>query len=120
VSLSDLSEQRLAACHPDLQKLVQAVAAVMPIAVLVGFRGEDAQNAAVHDGLSKLRWPFSAHNATPARAVDLAPLPIDWNDLGSFQKLAATVKGLAEQMQIKVVWGGDWATLKDYDHFQLG
>ncbi len=117
--LSELSVQRLGTCHPDLQRLVFAVAKLDNIAVLCGHRGEAEQVAAYHDGRSRLTWPQSKHNSLPSRAVDLARVPIDWRDTHGFCTLADVVKAQAAELGIKIVWGGDWKGLKDLDHFQL-
>lgn len=118
--LTSLSEQRLKTCDSKLQQLVRAVEATTPLVVLVGYRGPAEQDQAFHDGLSKLKWPTSHHNKSPSQAVDLAPLPIDWNDVSAFTALADTVKAKALELGIRISWGGDWITFKDYDHFQLG
>lgn len=119
MSLSNISLERLATCDKRLQMLVVAVNAEMPVAVLVGRRGAQEQNQAFHDGRSKLKWPHSKHNWTPSRAVDLASLPVNWSDLDAFKRLADVVKRKAAELGIKIVWGGDWETFKDYDHFEL-
>ncbi len=122
-SLTPLSLQRLATCHPDLQKLVLAVVDLRKIAVLCGHRGREEQDAAFHDGKSKTPWPQSRHNLLPSMAVDLAPLTwdgkVNWEDKQGFVQLAAAVKAKAVELGVKVRWGGDWLTLKDLDHFQL-
>ena len=66
-------------------------------------------------------------NANPSRAVDVAPYPIDWSDRERFTYFAGFVKGIASQMGIDIIWGGDWdndTDLKDngFDdlvHFEL-
>lgn len=120
--LSDLSVERLGTCHPDLQKLVLAVSAKFHIAVLCGHRGQREQDEAFHDGKSKLAWPQSKHNLLPAMAVDLAPLTpsdaVDWRDLKAFDELAVVVQATANELCIKILWGGAWK-MRDFVHWQL-
>lgn len=124
MSLGPTSRRRLAECHPDLQRLVQAVAegvdagelapAVTDVTVLCGFRGQKDQNAAFAAGTSKLRWPSSKHNRTPAEAVDLAPYPVDWQNLAAFSALRGYVLGVARGLGIplRVI---EW----DRPHYEL-
>ncbi len=62
----------------------------------------------------------SMHNELPSMAIDIAPYPIDWNDLNRFIELSKIVKEEAEKLGIKITWGGDFKTLKDYPHYQIG
>lgn len=70
-------------------------------------------------GLSQKPWPTSKHNSEPSMAVDAAPYPIDWKDIDRFKAFAVLVKDRAAALGIGVKWGGDFKTIKDYDHFEL-
>lgn len=61
----------------------------------------------------------SRHNYYPAKAVDVVPYPLDWNDIDSFKLLASVVKRKAIELGIDVEWGGDWKSFKDYPHWQI-
>ena len=111
---SPLSKRRLAECHPDLQKLMNEVIKHYDIVVLCGFRGKDEQDKAFREGKSKLSFPKSKHNVTPSLAVDIAPYPLDWNDLKRFWHLAGYVKATAEKMGIKIRQGADWDGDNDF------
>lgn len=113
------SYRRLSTCHADLQRLVVAAAAEWEIIVVCGHRGEQDQNAAVRNGTSRLRWPHSRHNSTPSEAVDLAPFPLDWEDLGRFDSLARHVLGVAESLGIAIEAGAFWPRFVDRPHFGL-
>lgn len=119
MGLSSLSRKRLATCHLDLVSVVTLAAERTPLAVLVGHRGEIDQRAAFANGFSKLDWPKSPHNSFPSRAVDLAPLPLDWQDVAAFERMAKVVKMAAKELGIAIEWGGDWKRLVDRPHFQL-
>jgi hypothetical protein len=82
--------------------------------ILEGHRGEDAQNEAHRAGRSTLRWPLSKHNKMPALAVDVAPYPIDWENMDRFRVFGGFVLGVATVMGIRLRWGGDWD--RDWDY----
>lgn len=118
-NLNALSLSRLGTCHPDLKRLILEVSSQTPIVVICGHRTESEQNAAYGTGHSRLQWPLSRHNTYPSRAVDIAPAPLDWDNVARFRALAALVKAEAEAMGIPVRWGGDFESIKDYAHFQI-
>lgn len=103
------SALKLATCHPDLRRLINAAALgvdegdlayahIHDITVVCGYRGKEAQDKAVKEGHSKKPWPSSAHNMVPANAVDVAPYPTDWNDVRAFNVLHGYIAGIAHQM----------------------
>lgn len=96
------SLERLATCHPDLQRICHELIKEMDVTVLCGHRGEEEQNLAYRQGKSRLRWPLSAHNSIPSRAVDLAPYPIDWNDRPRFLRMQGRVRRIAEELGIEL------------------
>ncbi|WP_100123765.1 M15 family metallopeptidase [Snodgrassella alvi] len=72
-------------------------------------------------GLSKVTWlnnPFASKHAT-GKAIDLVPYPVDWNDLKKFHMIAVAMKQAATELKVKIVWGGDWKSSKDYPHFEV-
>lgn len=105
---SKVSQDRLSTCHPQLQALMNEVIRHTDILVIEGHRGQEAQDKAFREGKSKLKWPQGKHNSLPSLAVDIAPYPINWNDLPAFHRLAQVVLETAESMGIKIRWGGDW------------
>jgi peptidoglycan LD-endopeptidase CwlK len=71
--------------------------------------------------LSKVTWlnnPFASKHAT-GKAIDLVPYPVDWNDLKKFHMIAVAMKQAATELKVKIVWGGDWKSSKDYPHFEV-
>lgn len=132
------SRLRLDTCHPDLQRLMDAamMKQLMDFSILQGHRGEVEQNAAYASGASKIEWPSSRHNRVPSMAVDIAPYPIRWGNvgdpdrvkaIGAFYKLAGIVLTVARELEIVVRWGGDWnmngdifdQDFDDLPHFEL-
>ncbi len=126
MSLGPKSRERLLECHPDLQRLVRELEVgidrgdlapyVLDIKVLCGFRGEAEQNAAyfARPQRSKLQWPNSKHNVKPARAVDIAPYPIEWEDQRQELILRGYAMGVAARLGIRI------RTISwDLPHFEL-
>jgi peptidoglycan L-alanyl-D-glutamate endopeptidase CwlK len=117
--LGTASRRRLDGAHPLLRKLFEAVAAEMPILVLDSQRGREAQERAFALGHSRAHFGQSAHNWAPAVALDVAPDPLDWEDIARFEALALCVKARAKEMAIPILWGGDWPRLRDMPHYEL-
>lgn len=127
------SSERLATCHPDLQKIFNEVILYRDCSILCGHRSKIAQMEAFESGKSKVKWPNSKHNSSPSMAVDVAPYPIDWNDLGRFIEFKGYVFAIADRLYSegfidhKLRSGGDWDmdlsttdnTFNDLPHFEL-
>ena len=121
------SKERLGTCEKDLQLLFKEVVKDFDCTIVCGHRGEEDQNEAFRRGNSKVKYPNGRHNASPSRAVDVAPYPIDWTDRDRFHYFAGYVMGIASKMGVNLIWGGDWdgdTDLKDnaFDdlvHFEL-
>lgn len=116
---SPTSEARLKEVDPALQTILRTVIQDYDFSVLCGYRGEAEQNLLFSGGKSQLQWPKSKHNVMPSRAVDVAPYPIDWNDLSRFHELAGRILEAAHLLNIPITWGGHWKTFKDYPHFEI-
>lgn len=112
------SLERLRTCHDDLQLLCYAILEEMDITVLCGHRGEKEQNEAFIKGNSKLKFPKSKHNKVPSLAVDIAPYPVDWNDIKKFEEMCKIAERQAEKLGIEIRLGRDFS-FKDYPHVEL-
>lgn len=130
-NFSTRSKRKLETVDKRLQLVANRVIDIVDFTVLEGVRGKDRQNRLFKEGKSKLEWPESKHNvidpASNAKAFDLAPYPIDWNNSRRFYYLAGIVKAVAHEMGIKIRWGGDWDSDNDFSdqdfndlvHFEL-
>jgi peptidoglycan L-alanyl-D-glutamate endopeptidase CwlK len=134
-TFSESSKDALGTCHRALKATCRRVIEVYDFAVIEGHRGKERQNRLVQEGRSKVEWPNSKHNATPSRAVDIAPYPIDWDSRGRFHVLAGHMMmafhGLQQEGEIdealSLRWGGDWdgdgeledQQFDDLPHFEL-
>ena len=108
-TLDKASAQRLAKAHPLLRKLFTEVAKRADIVILESQRGRAAQELAYRTKRSKARFGQSAHNWTPAIALDVCPKPIDWKNTKALVKLAKEiVLPLAKELNIPLRWGGVW------------
>ncbi len=124
---SQISLDRLATCDKRLQVIMEEAIQHIDIVVLCGERGEEEQNKALAEGKTKLKWPESKHNSKPSKAIDVAPYPIDWQDLKRFIYMAGIIMGIAACKGIKLRWGGDWNSnnlfsdekFSDLVHFEL-
>lgn len=124
---SKISKKRLQECDQRLQQVFNEVIKKWDCSIICGHRSEKDQTSVYNSGLSKLQYPDSKHNEFPSKAVDVAPYPINWNDLGSFYMFAGYVIRVAEEFNIKLRYGGDWDTDKkttdqsfnDLLHFEI-
>jgi hypothetical protein len=88
-----------------------------------GFRDEEMQNSCLAAGTTKLEWPNSAHNKSPARAIDLFQI-IPGNDTSSPVAIWApaffvSLSDMIAKEDLPILWGGQWKELGDKDHFEL-
>lgn len=108
MSLSAKSEEKLSTCCHTLANVVRAVSKMMNISVLCCHRCKEEQNMAYNSGHSKVKWPGSKHNLTISMAVDIVPVPVDWNNMKRFYYMAGLMMGIADERGIQLTWGGDW------------
>lgn len=119
--LSKISQDRLATCDTRIQDVVRAAAVRLDFIVLCGHRGKEDQEKAFAEGKSRLHFPKSKHNSSPSHAVDLAPWPIDWNDVHRFDDLAKVMLEEAAKLQVPLEWGGTafGPHFVDKPHYQI-
>jgi len=115
---SKKSLERISECHPNLQKIAHELIKELDVTVLCGHRGERDQNHAFNTGKSKLRWPRSKHNQAPSLAIDIAPYPIDWNNIPRFEDMCDRIKRIASSLKIKIRQGREFS-FSDYPHTEL-
>ncbi len=121
------SKEVLATVHPDLVKVCYAVIRHYDFSCLEGHRSNERQDELFRQGKSKLRGGQSKHNQSPSIAIDIAPYPIDWENTKRFYLLAGMMFQAADELGIKLRWGGDWdgdwehtdQSFHDLPHFEL-
>lgn len=114
-----LCEEKLQSAHVELVDWYRSFVKVkFPDAhVSWSYRDQESQDAAFEDGKTKLHYPKSAHNKMPSLALDLFRIQkgiAQWEPSFFIEIHALTVKTHPE-----IIWGGNWKTLGDLDHFEL-
>ena len=121
------SKKHLVTLDKRLKKVLNEVIKHVDCSVIEGQRSEERQNKLFTEGKTKVKYPNGRHNASPSRAVDVVPYPIDWNDRERFHLFAGFVLGISKSMGINLRWGGDWDQdwyvhdnmFDDFPHFEL-
>lgn len=115
--LGTRSLQNLSGVHPDLVAVVKRAIQIteQDYAVIEGVRNIERQRELYRKGASKT---LNSRHLT-GHAVDMVPWPVDWNDLERFKVVSEAMKAAAEELNIPIVWGGDWKSFYDGPHFEL-
>lgn len=138
IILGPRSLARLAGVHPDLVRVVKRAALIATpeddFTVLEGVR--DREGMAVNYGkgrtaaqcvakgvpaqyaqpkAAKVTWlndPFKSNHRVMfdgfGHALDLAPYPVDWDNLARFDRLALLMFRAASIEGVNIRWGADW------------
>ena len=115
--LGTRSLQNLSGVHPDLVAVVKRAIQIteQDFTVIEGIRNIDRQRQLYRTGASKT---LNSRHLT-GHAVDMVPWPVDWNDLERFEVMSEAMKQAAEELDIPIVWGGDWKSFYDAPPFEL-
>jgi len=98
------SKERLKGVDAKLVNVLNELVKIMDVTIIEGLRTKERQEELVKQGASKTK--FSKH--IEGKAVDVAPYPIDWEDRDRFHYMGGMIRGIAQQLNIPVRWGGDW------------
>ena len=128
------SLDRLATCDERIQKVMNEAIKHYDFTVLYGYRTPAEQFELFKQGRTLVgkEWKvtgktvtnldgktkMSNHNSNPSKAIDIAPYPIDWNNIQRFLDMAKVVKEAAKTVGVEITYGGDWK-MKDYPHFEV-
>ena len=117
--LGTVSKNNLKGVHPDLVKVVEKAITLTEIdfRVTEGLRSKTRQIELVNKGASKT---LNSRHIT-GHAVDVVALiggVVRW-DWPLYDKIAKAFKQAAQELNVPIVWGGDWKTFKDGPHFEL-
>lgn len=119
MKFSNASQGRLDTCDKRLQDLFEAViAAGHDCTIIEGHRNRETQDEYFRTGKSKLKWPDGKHCKIPSMAVDVMPYPIDWMNRAQHVAFAKVVFAKAEELGIKVRWGGNFDMDADWTNDQ--
>ena len=127
VKLGQRSLDRLKGVNPSLVAVFKRACETMPfdVTVLEGLRSYERQQELLKQGATKV----SVSRHMSGNALDIAPYPIDWNELERFQIVAEHMFKAAEELGVVIRWGGTWertftkpvkwAKFLDAPHFEL-
>jgi peptidoglycan L-alanyl-D-glutamate endopeptidase CwlK len=115
--LGKRSTDNLKGVHPDLVRVVKRALDISPVdfTVIEGLRTKERQAELLEQGFT--RTMNSRHII--GQAIDIVPLPVDWNNPKPFGMVAEAMKKAADELGVKITWGGDWKTFKDLPHYQI-
>lgn len=115
--LGDRSTKNLVGVNADLVKVVKRALELSPVdfTVIEGLRTKERQAELMKRGFT--RTLNSRHII--GEAVDIVPLPVDWNNPKPFALVAEAMKKAAHELGVKITWGGSWKTFKDLPHYQI-
>ena len=126
-TFSKRSLNNLIGIHPDLVKVLKEAIKDTPIdfTITEGVRTAVRQNQLYKEKRSKCDGYIKKSNHQVktdgyGHAVDLYPLPIQYSDPQPYIALSKHIKAKAAKLGIKIVWGGDWKSLVDRPHYELG
>ena len=109
------SRAQLDTCDPRLIEICERVIKTYDFTVLEGHRSNERQDELFRQGKSKLTAGQSRHNHSPSLAVDIAPYPIDWNEVRRFYFLQGMIKQAAADLGVEIRQGCDWDGDGNYD-----
>ena len=98
------SRKRLEGVDAKLVNVLNELIKIMDVTVIEGVRSEKRQLELLKKGATKVK--YSKHMS--GKAVDIAPYPIDWEDRERFHYMGCMLRGIGQQLGIRVRWGGDW------------
>lgn len=117
--LGQRSLSNLVGVHPDLVKVVKRAIELTEcdFTVTEGLRSKERQAQLLKE--KKTKTSNSRH--LTGHAIDLAAWvnnTVSW-DWKYYHQIADAMKKAATELNISIVWGGDWKKFKDGPHFEL-
>lgn len=116
--LGPASRKNLEGLHPNLVAVVTRAIQLttQDFSVTCGVRTLAEQKELYAQGRTKpgqiVTWTLKSRHLPAAdglgRAVDLAPYPIDWNDLSKFDAIAKAMFDASKELGIPIRWGANW------------
>ncbi|MBP4043810.1 M15 family metallopeptidase [Chromobacterium violaceum] len=114
------SEELLVGVHADLVMVARRAKAIasLDFIVIEWVRSIIRQKELVGQGASRT---MNSRHLT-GHAIDLAPWmdgAIPWKNWPAFEEVGLAMKKAASELNIPIVWGGDWKNFRDGPHFEL-
>lgn len=113
------SLSRLKGVHPDLVKVAHLALSYSPLDFMIteGLRTRARQQELFNEGASKT---LNSRHIT-GHAIDIAALvggKVRW-DWPLYPRIAEAFKRASKELNVPIIWGGDWKSLRDGPHFEL-
>lgn len=136
---SKLSLTRLEGVDPRLVAILKEAIKTSPhdFMIIQGFRSVEQQQQLYAkgrtekglivtncDGVYK-KSNHQMHKNGYSYAIDFGvynkdvPGLIEWGNLNKIRQVAEHIKTVGAKYNIKIIWGGDWSTFKDYAHIEI-
>ncbi len=117
--LGSRSRARLTGVHPDLVKVVELALTYSPhdFTITEGLRSVARQRELKAAGASQT---MNSRHIT-GHAIDFAVLvggKVRW-DWPLYGQVATAFKRAAKELNVPIIWGGDWKSLRDGPHVEL-
>ena len=109
---SKKSKEKMKGVHPDLVKVLELAITYtkQDFSITEGVRTKQQQAIYVQTGKSQtMNSKHLVQRDGYSHAVDVVPFPVSW-DLEKFYVIADAVEKAAEQLNVKIRWGGAWTT----------
>lgn len=116
--LSFRSRQKMEGLHPKLIAVIERAIEItkQDFTVIEGVRTKERQQELYDQGRKTpgpiVTWTLNSRHLPGkdglGRAVDIAPSPLDWNDLKKFDAIADAMFAAAKELKVKLRWGADW------------
>ncbi|MBS9781097.1 MAG: M15 family metallopeptidase [Gammaproteobacteria bacterium] len=110
--LSKRSKKSLKGVNPKLVAVVKRAIEIteQDFTVIEGLRNPKRQKWLKRNGYS---WTLKSKHLR-GLAIDVVPYPIDWNDVKKFETIKTAMFTAADELGVKIRWGGDWNCNGDY------
>lgn len=124
-TLNERSIKNLKGVNIDLVEVVKKALklATMEFTVVEGLRTVERQKQMVAEGKSKTMNSYHIPNEFGGRAVDLYPSPGGKVNVNAppadYKAIADAMNKAAQELGVKITWGGTWKTLIDMPHYQI-
>lgn len=124
-TLNERSIKNLKGVNIDLVEVVKKALEItaMEFTVVEGLRTVERQKQMVAEGKSKTMNSYHIPNEFGGRAVDLYPSPGGKVNVSApatdYKAIADAMNKAAQELGIKITWGGSWKTFIDMPHHQI-
>jgi peptidoglycan L-alanyl-D-glutamate endopeptidase CwlK len=116
--LGNKSKEKLKGVHPNLVRVIERAIQLssQDFTVLEGIRTPERQAELYAQGRTKpgpvVTWTLKSRHFIQkdgfGHAADIAPFPIDWNDLSKFDAIAKAMFQASKELGTPIRWGADW------------